>query len=110
MGVPNQDRLLLLEAPLCAMNASGFRSFPVPITASTFVRSTALLLLVGFLALAGIVGTTIWLVEQNQIWFDQTTEARVARAATVSLRNALQDAETGQRGFLLTGEERYLEP
>src|SRR6266404_3941235 len=26
------------------------------------------------------------------------------------LRSALQDAETGQRGFLLTGNERYLEP
>jgi len=58
----------------------------------------------------GIVGTTIWLVQQNQTWFDQTTEARLARSVVVNLRNALQDAETGQRGYLLTGEERYLEP
>lgn len=82
----------------------------MPISTSAFVRSTILMLLVGFMALAGIVGTTIWLVEQNQSWFEQTTEARIARSATVSLRNALQDAETGQRGFLLTGEDRYLEP
>ena len=27
-----------------------------------------------------------------------------------ALQSALKDAETGQRGFLLTGEERYLEP
>lgn len=74
------------------------------------MRSTALLLLVGFLALLAIVGTTIWLVEQNQRWVEDTTEARVARAATVNLRTALQDLETGQRGFLLTGEERYLDP
>src|SRR5882724_6364388 len=26
------------------------------------------------------------------------------------LLSTLQDAETGQRGFLITGEERYLEP
>ena len=82
----------------------------MPISANVFVRSTVALLLVGFLALAGIVGTTIWLVEQNQTWFQQTTEARLARSATVNLRNALQDAETGQRGYLLTGEERYLQP
>ncbi len=82
----------------------------MPISSNAFVRSTALLLLVGFLALLAIVGTTIWLVEQNQKWFEETTQARVARSATVSLRNALQDLETGQRGFLLTGEERYLEP
>ncbi|MET3924743.1 CHASE3 domain-containing protein [Devosia sp. 2618] len=82
----------------------------MPISSNAFVRSTALLLLVGFLALAGIVGTTIWLVEQNQSWFDQTTESRIARAATVNLRHALQEAETGQRGFLLTQDEAYLEP
>ena len=82
----------------------------MPFSPTTFMRSTALLLLVGFLALLAIVGTPIWLVEQNQRWFDETTEARVARAATVNLRTALLDMETGQRGFLLTGEERYLEP
>jgi signal transduction histidine kinase len=82
----------------------------MPITGNALVRSTAALLLVGLLALAAIVGTTIWLVERNQVYFDQGLEARIARSATVNLRNALQNAETGQRGFLLTGEERYLEP
>ncbi len=82
----------------------------MPISSNAFVRSTALLLLVGFVALLAIVGTTVWLVEQNQKWFEETTQARVARSATVNLRNALQDLETGQRGYLLTEEERYLEP
>lgn len=82
----------------------------MPISSNAFVRSTAALLLVGLLALVAIVGTTIWLVERQQVYFDQGLEARVARAATVNLRNALQDAETGQRGFLLTGDQRYLEP
>ena len=82
----------------------------MPISTNVFVRSTTLLLAVAFLALAAIVGTTIWLVENNNYWFNETTNARVARAAVVNVRNALQDAETSQRGYLLTQEERYLAP
>jgi len=82
----------------------------LPISSNAFVRSTALLLLVGFVALLAIVGTTIWLVEQNQNYFNITVEARSARTAAINLRNAMQDAETGQRGYMLTGEQSYLEP
>jgi CHASE3 domain sensor protein len=32
------------------------------------------------------------------------------RAATGALLSSIQDAETGQRGYLLTGEPRYLVP
>jgi CHASE3 domain sensor protein len=32
------------------------------------------------------------------------------QAALMDVRSTLQDAETGQRGFLLTGQENYLEP
>ncbi len=35
---------------------------------------------------------------------------RDVRAAAVAVRNALQNMETGQRGFVLTGTESYLEP
>ena len=82
----------------------------MPISTNVFVRSTSLLLVIAFMALAAIVGTTIWLVENNNYWFNETTNSRIARAVTVNVRNALQDAETGQRGFLLTQDERYLEP
>lgn len=82
----------------------------MPISTNVAVRATAAMLLVGFLALAAIVGTTIWLVERNNIYFTETLEARIVRATTVNLRNFLQDAETGQRGFLLTNEARYREP
>ena len=82
----------------------------MPISSNAFVRSTALLLLVGFVALLAIVGTTIWLVEQNQNYFNITVEARSARTAAINLRNAMQDAETGQRGYMLTGDQSYLEP
>ncbi|MFD2646701.1 CHASE3 domain-containing protein [Devosia albogilva] len=82
----------------------------MPISSNVFVRSGVILLLVGFLALAGIVGTTIWLVEQTQVYFNEVIEARDARTAAVDLRTALQDAETGQRGYILTQDEGYLEP
>src|SRR5690606_38408577 len=86
------------------------RETALPITSNDFVRSGVILLLVGFLALAGIVGTTIWLVEQTQVYFNEVIEARDARTAAVDLRTALQDAETGQRGYILTQDEAYLEP
>lgn len=68
------------------------------------------MLLIGLLALGGIVGTSLWLVERTQAYFDVVVEARDTRTAAVDLRTALQDAETGQRGFLLTRNETYLDP
>ena len=82
----------------------------MPISTNAFVRSTTVFLAIAFLALASIVGTTIWLVENNNYWFNETTAARLARSVVVSLRNSLQDAETSQRGYLLTQDESYLEP
>lgn len=37
-------------------------------------------------------------------------EAQVTRSALNDLKQTILDAETGQRGYLLTGDERYLEP
>ena len=82
----------------------------MPISNNAFVRATTLLLLVGLVALLGIVGTTIWLVERSQGYFNEVVVARETRSAATDLRNALGDAETGQRGFLLTGNEAYLAP
>ena len=82
----------------------------MPISGTTLVRSTAFLLLVGLLSLLAIVGTTIWLGERTQVYFNQVVEAREARTAAVDLRNSLQVAETSQRGYLLTLDERYLAP
>lgn len=82
----------------------------MPITSKTFVRSTALFLLIGLLALLGIVGANIWLVDRSQGYFDEVIEARIARRVAVDLRTQLQDIETGQRGYLLTLDENYLAP
>lgn len=42
-----------------------------------------------------------------QTWVEHTLYVRTALLQTLS---TLQDAETGQRGFLLTGDETFLEP
>lgn len=81
----------------------------MPISKSAFMRLTASLLVVGLIALVGIVGTSLWLVERTQVYFEEVVEARQARGATVDVRNAMQEIDAGQRGYLLTGEERHLE-
>jgi two-component sensor histidine kinase/CHASE3 domain sensor protein len=82
----------------------------MPITSQFVIRSTIGLLAVGFLALLGIVGMTIWLGERSQIYFNELIAARDIRSAAVDLRSALQAAESSQRGFLGTGNEIYLAP
>ncbi len=49
---------------------------------------------------------TLKLVE-NEHWVSHTHQVLTELEAMIS---TLKDAETGQRGYLLTGEERYLEP
>ena len=74
------------------------------------LRLTVGLLVVGFLSLLGIVGTTDWLGRRAQALFADAIAARDTRAAAVELRNALLAAESSERGYLLTGNEIYLAP
>src|SRR5688572_27176378 len=78
------------------------------ISSRSVVRSTFAFLFIGFLALLGIVGMTLWLNERAQFYFGQAIEARDTRGAAVELRNAIQTAESGQRGFMVAGNEIYL--
>ncbi len=82
----------------------------MPITQTAFLRTSAILLIVGLLVLVGIVGSTLWLIERTQHHFSEVLEARDLRTSTNSLRIALQEMETSQRGFILTQEEAYLGP
>ena len=82
----------------------------MPISRAKFMRSSALFLLIGLAALVAIVGATFWLAQRSETISDTLTQWRIARAATVNLRNSLQLVETSQRGFLLTDDPRYLEP
>lgn len=67
-------------------------------------------LIIGFLALIVIVGTTVWLVERGNSLFAQSALQRTIRIAAVELRDHLRTAESSQRGFILTGNEIYLAP
>src|SRR5262245_30731381 len=82
----------------------------MPLSKNALVGSTILAIVVGLLALFAIVGTTLWLVQRTQNFSDQLFAARQQRSAIVDLRSILQDAETGQRGYLLTRTEAYLGP
>lgn len=82
----------------------------MPITSRSFVRSTLLLLGLGFLALLAIVLASLWLTERTESYAAAVLQAREARTAIADLRGLLQDAETGQRGYLLTVDAAYLAP
>ena len=82
----------------------------MPISSKSLLRSTSVFLLIGFIALMGIVAVNFWLGERAQSDFDDAISARDTRIAAVELRNAVQTAEASQRGFLLTGNEIYLAP
>jgi signal transduction histidine kinase len=82
----------------------------MPVTNTAFVRSTLISIFVGFAALLAIVGITFWLVQETRIYTDDLFAARSQYARLVNLRGLLQDAETGQRGYVLTANPEYLKP
>jgi two-component sensor histidine kinase/CHASE3 domain sensor protein len=71
---------------------------------------TIIALAVGLLSLLSIIGTTVWLGERAQAYFDDALSLRDSRTAAVELRSAVQSAESSQRGFLIGGNEIYLAP
>lgn len=74
------------------------------------VQITTVLLFVGLIALACIIGMTVWLTQRADSHLDEILDARNLRTAAVEMRDALQTAESSQRGYLLTGNEIYLAP
>jgi methyl-accepting chemotaxis protein len=72
------------------------------------------LILAAFISAAVILALVGWESYRHTIRVAKAAEARkhsyeVGRALDET-RARLDDAETGQRGFLLTGDEAYLEP
>jgi len=82
----------------------------MPITSASFLRATILSLAVGFLTVLVIELSALWLAERNDSEADDLIDALTARRESFTVRNLLLDAETGQRGYLLTQDEHYLEP
>jgi signal transduction histidine kinase len=67
-------------------------------------------LALGFVLLGAIVGARSLLIESQRDSNDAVRAAFGLDNRLVTTLSLAQDAETGQRGFLLTGEEPYLAP
>jgi PAS domain S-box-containing protein len=75
--------------------------------------SERILLVVALLLLLLCIGAGLGYRHQMQGLLDATAQQRVAGERAEALQQvlaALRDAETGQRGFLLTGRSDYLDP
>jgi len=64
----------------------------------------------GFAFLLAFVLLWAWLSERQKTQDTLAREAVVTQEQIVSVLSLLQDAETGQRGFLITADENYLGP
>ena len=73
-------------------------------------RLQLLPLIAGFAVLAAIAGTRSLLIESQQADNIAVREAFELERHIVQTLSLVQDAETGQRGYLLTGEDPYLGP
>ena len=82
----------------------------MPISNRYVINFTIIALTVGFLTLLAIVGATIWISERARFYAEDSIAARDTRIAAVELRNAVQGAESSQRGFLVSNNEIYLAP
>jgi signal transduction histidine kinase len=82
----------------------------MPSTKSTFARSSVLMLLIGAVILVGIVLSSLFQARMTQSYSDEVVELRNARTAASNLFALVQGAETGQRGYLLTQNNNFLEP
>ncbi|RXF75654.1 sensor histidine kinase [Hansschlegelia zhihuaiae] len=73
-------------------------------------RNDVLLLLLGFAALAAVGVAAAWQLQRSAELNEQITRALLYKTDLIHLLSLVQDAETGQRGFLLSDDERYLRP
>ena len=73
-------------------------------------RKEVLLLLLGFAALVAVGGSSIWLAQRNAAFSDQIAQTLELRAEVRRMLVLAQNAETGQRGYLLTDDVAYLGP
>jgi signal transduction histidine kinase len=82
----------------------------MPLTKAAFGRVTLLLLAIGLVALLGLGAGLVWLVGKTRDYAAGVASAQQVRLEASQVLGLIQDAESGQRGYLLTGDERYLTP
>lgn len=67
-------------------------------------------LFAGFFVLAAIIGVRAWLIEGQRRDNAAVMQASEFERRLTGVLSLLQEAETGKRGYLLTGDESYLRP
>jgi CHASE3 domain sensor protein/GAF domain-containing protein/anti-sigma regulatory factor (Ser/Thr protein kinase) len=75
------------------------------LTRLTIVASTLLALLIGL-----VFGTLFWAIDDMREATDARKHVRTAIVQEGRLEKLILDIETGQRGFLITRQERFLQP
>ena len=91
-----------------SVSARGMTSPASPVPQRRSVK-VLLALAAGLVLLLGTVGGSVWLAARNGEALAAVKRRQQAMATASSLEIALQNAEGGQRGFLLTGREAYLD-
>lgn len=71
---------------------------------------SAALLLVSVLLVIGVTASSFWSFRQAEQAARTRDQTHLVLSKAEVLLSSLKDAETGARGYLLTGEDRYLEP
>ncbi len=74
------------------------------------LRATYAFAAAALLTLIVLVAVSFWLLQKTTNSTEEVLRAREQRTVLARLLSTVQDAETGQRGYLITGEERYLAP
>jgi len=82
----------------------------MPTLRSILGRAGLLLLALGALTLVLVDVGSIWLGSKTQAYGLALERAQRIRVLAGEMQNRLDDAETGQRGYLLTGDPAYLDP
>ncbi len=85
---------------------------PRPTTQSTRAlgRSGVVSLVAALVLLVAVAGASVWQASENSEALALAQGTRASRNLVANILLAAQDAETGQRGYLLTSDEAYLQP
>ena len=80
----------------------------MPSRRTAFIRNTIVALAAGAIVLIGIIGSTLYLVYETQSYSEQLLSSRRTRSTAADLLLMIQQAESGQRGYLLTADPDFL--
>lgn len=75
---------------------------------AAFIRSTIVALSASAIVLLGIIGSTLYLVYETQKYSEQAISSRRVRSTAADLLMMVLQAESSQRGFLLTRDDDSL--